>query len=303
MVRLAGGGLFLALFLLPAGCSDDTIAVFPAPGIVEDVTLLRSAEAFTPTCLGVDGTLSPEALAFRRILDHHRAAEYFMDLLTSPRAPGRLYGLAGVYFTDPATFPDLIAPYLDSAEKVPVWAGDDLVLGEVRTIAAGIENGVIPQDLRDGACPVMLAEGTLSVYHVSVQIRTSAQITLQMQEPTPTGHRDRNLFEEPVFTADSELGTVRTATAETDPDFGPVAALLTNGQRDVVFLYLLNQGGRGQYEESVFHLDTVDFAGFLITRIDMFVTDLQFITPGNAGGTDISARATVRIWGTPDEGA
>jgi len=296
----------LAFPLALMACGDDSASPprFPALELEDAYSLLRSGTAFIPLCLGVEGVLSAQTLAYREILDHERADEHFKALLDSEQTPGRLYGLMGLYFTDPDSFSTEIPAYLDSEEPLPMWVGNALISGETSLVAAGIASGELPVSFRDDVCPEVVGRGTLVFFHRTVNTRSSIRIMMEIDDPVPEGYFERLLFEEPLYTESTPLET-RFATRVSDVEFGDIARLLTNGERNTVWLKIANENigggsGRGDWEQRVFELDSTDFKGRRIRRIDMELMELNFTTPGTLGGTDIFVKAEITIWASPE---
>ena len=294
---------FLIAFLIPLfGCSDESPDSIPAPVLMKSYAILRSSPYFATPCWGTKGYPSSETVAFRRILASSKADAHFKDLLHADRVAARLYGLAGLFFTDSTFFATVIPPYVENSDTVQVFSGGELIPVEIGEIAKSIQTGELPRELRDDACLTLLSEGFGSLYHPCVCTRTAVNIMMGMDEPTsPNSYVDRNLFEDQVFTASTELGLIRSV-AQDDPDFSSVTRLLTNNKADVVWLRIRDVpgesgGGTGSDERRVFNLTTTDFAGKNIARIDMIVNDLRFISPGELGGTDVFVTTIFRIWG------
>ena len=131
-----------------AGCSDST-------GIEQDKVksteyqLLKSADKFYGAHIGFGGTTPPAVHAYRDLLDHPKADASFKKLIESATMPGRLYGLAGVYFTDPSSLPDLSKRFLGSSEAVPAFFGCILSDLQVKELAQRIVDGSLPRELLD----------------------------------------------------------------------------------------------------------------------------------------------------------
>jgi hypothetical protein len=153
-MRLSVVSALLYLVIIAAACA----AVgggpeFPSPEIRAEYEMLRSAYTYSPLCVGFPLTVSRLAGFYRAVLAHPDADRHFKELLLSGGLAGQLYALAGIYFTDPAFFQKAITPYLESSDKVITGVGDLFAETEVRSLAAKIQGGVIPKDLRDGRCP------------------------------------------------------------------------------------------------------------------------------------------------------
>jgi hypothetical protein len=86
---------------------------------------LRTANTFDDAHVGFSGELSTYVAAFRTILDDTRAAAIFEALYASASATreGELYGVAGLYFTDPSAFALAITALERSTEVVQTRHG------------------------------------------------------------------------------------------------------------------------------------------------------------------------------------
>ena len=71
------------------------------------------------------------------------------ELIEEGTMPGRLYSLAGVYFTDPSSIPDLSRRFLESSESVPAFFGCVLSDTRVKDLAQRIVDGSLPCELLD----------------------------------------------------------------------------------------------------------------------------------------------------------
>ena len=312
--RFLTQGFLVVLLISLFGCGDESPNAVSTTEILGSYTVLESSGYLAPPCRGTDGYPLLQTIAFRRVLAQPTADADFKNLLSSEKTAAQLYGLAGLFFTDSTYLSAVIPPYLESSDTVQVLSGGELIPERVSEIAEKIQTGELPRDLRDNRCLELLAEGSHTLSSTCVCTRDAERIMMGMDGPLYPGVEtdrssfegtatiDRNLFEDPVFTADSELGKTRSATPLTDPDFSKVIGLLTNNKEDVVWLRIedvpgAGGGGSGMIEKTMFGLNSVDFAGKNIVRIDMIVNGLSFITPGIAGGTDVNVSATFRIWG------
>ena len=134
-------------------CSgDEDIVEPPLPDISAEFDLLQSSTAYIPACCCRSNEVTIQAKAYRTILDHPLADNHFKQLLSSPGMPAQLYGLAGVYYTDPATLSGSIWAYLESEERVETVLGDVTALIPVSVVAGEIESGEVPEDLREAVC-------------------------------------------------------------------------------------------------------------------------------------------------------
>jgi hypothetical protein len=113
-MRRALACFLIAATFLPA-CRDavsphatfaDGVAKSPrvgVKGVSDPIALLLAAERFESAAVGVAGRPSKYALAWKRILASPDASRRFRELLAGARTiPGRLYGLAGLQYTDPS---------------------------------------------------------------------------------------------------------------------------------------------------------------------------------------------------------
>src|SRR5262249_32622348 len=96
------------------GQSDAIRAAFEA---------LRTADEFQSTHIGEAGVLSPYVEAFRIVLAAPRADELFRAIYARATLAGKLYALAGFYFTDSAAFETETARLAGSHDKVKTFSG------------------------------------------------------------------------------------------------------------------------------------------------------------------------------------
>lgn len=75
----------------------------------EALDVLRHAEVFEDARVGYSGSLSKNVAAFRVILAEPDARKLFHGLVDDATTAGRLYGAAGIYFTDPPAFEAALA--------------------------------------------------------------------------------------------------------------------------------------------------------------------------------------------------
>lgn len=145
----------LLLALVAAACSmEKRPQQFPASEIQAEYELLRDAKVFVGHCSNFPGPLriSDEAHAYRSVLAHPEADKHFKALRESEGIPGQMYGLAGIYFTDPEHLRAAIVPYLEWAEPIASLGGDIQLYTEIKDIAEAIDGGFIPTRLREGEC-------------------------------------------------------------------------------------------------------------------------------------------------------
>lgn len=117
------------------------------------------------------------------------------------------------------------------------------------------------------------------------------------------------LFDDAVVTVE-EIGHVFVADAGNDPDFQTVVSQLTNGSTtDTVFVVtgIVGFGAAGAKQTESFWATNPsapgDFAGYQITRIEMYIKDAFFTSPGrdpngNGNWTDYRIDRKLRIYGT-----
>lgn len=94
--------------------------------------------------------------------------------------------------------------------------------------------------------------------------------------------QDFTLFEDLSFTS-ADSGKILSATASNDPDFNNIVTRLTNGIKDDVFFYTtIDSGfaGTTTSEANAFSLRTVDFKKFEINSIDLVISSLTIVSPG-----------------------
>jgi hypothetical protein len=148
--RLSGIGfaLILGISLLIVGCSDSTTPQQENQQ-PKEYEILLSADKFYGAHIGFGGTTPPTVYAYRDLLDHPDADDVFKELIEEGTMPGRLYGLAGVYYTDPSSLLDLSRRFLESSESVPAFFGCILSDTPVKDLAQRIVDGSLPRELLD----------------------------------------------------------------------------------------------------------------------------------------------------------
>jgi hypothetical protein len=129
------------------GCSDSTTPQQKQQP--KEYEILLSADKFYGAHVGFGGITPPTVFAYRDLLDRPNADDSFKDLIETATLPGRLYGLAGVYFTDPSSLPDLSRRFLESSESVPAFFGCILSDTQVKELAQRIVDGSLPRELRE----------------------------------------------------------------------------------------------------------------------------------------------------------
>ena len=127
-----------------------------APAIRDEYEMLRDTRQFFDLCSHFPGPLrvADNVLAWRAILAHPQADETFKRLLQSAGIHGQLYGLCGIYFTDPEHIDAALAAYRASSKQI-TGGGDVMVYTEIRVIARWIGDGSIPVRMREGRCRTM----------------------------------------------------------------------------------------------------------------------------------------------------
>ena len=140
--------LIMGISVILVGCSDSTV---PQQDNIKptDYQLLKNADKFYGAHIGFGGTTPPTVYAYRDLLDHPEADASFKKLIEGATMPGKLYGLAGVYFTDPSSLPDLSRRFLGSSESVPAFFGCILSDVQVKELAQRIVDGSLPRELLD----------------------------------------------------------------------------------------------------------------------------------------------------------
>ncbi len=106
----------------------------PPPSAAEAIELLRKAETFDDTHVGYSGELSPYVAAFRVVLADPNANAAFHGLVDRASPAGRLYGAAGLYFTDPASFESALARLAADGGNVTTQRGCDRSLEPVSAV-------------------------------------------------------------------------------------------------------------------------------------------------------------------------
>ena len=104
--------LTLAILTLAIGCASSQKPITQkrrAPtaklnDVRSSFEQLEQATRFAPGKVGYEGRNSKETLAFREILNGADAKQKFAKLYDSENPASRLYGLAGMYFSDKARF-------------------------------------------------------------------------------------------------------------------------------------------------------------------------------------------------------
>jgi hypothetical protein len=120
--------------------------------------LLLKTDIFASTAIGSDGVRSNQVRAFRRLLAEPDAAAAFGDLVRRGRMAGQLYGLSGLYLTDPAAFERALPAYRNSTETVWTFFGCSMARYPVAELIEdkenpswGIASGSMPRSFQDDA--------------------------------------------------------------------------------------------------------------------------------------------------------
>jgi hypothetical protein len=156
------GWRWMASAALLMACS--TCGALPGPEIPQDrihlpeagpadpaeaIRRLARATEFRSAAVGVAGTLSDEARAWRVVLASPDADRRFKTLLREPASAAQLYALAGIYVTDRAAFRESLRGL--GSRSASVRTMDGCIGGErsFASIAAEIANGQVTRDLQD----------------------------------------------------------------------------------------------------------------------------------------------------------
>ncbi|MBS2014180.1 MAG: hypothetical protein JST00_14925 [Deltaproteobacteria bacterium] len=128
--------LLLSCALLGAACSRSVDGpsrppaepsardVPAAPGSTsEALSMLRTANAFEDAHIGYGAQLSRYVAAFRIVLADPGAKEAFHSLVKDATPAGRLYGVSGLYFADPAAFDAALAEVAKLSGRVQTQHG------------------------------------------------------------------------------------------------------------------------------------------------------------------------------------
>jgi hypothetical protein len=105
---------------------------------------------FTGDRVGAVGVTPAHLVAWRSLVSDRDATRSFRGLIATGTLPAQLYGLAGLYYSDPASLSLLAAPYLQSLDSVPTLLACFAGTTPVREIAEGIVAGAWPEALRRG---------------------------------------------------------------------------------------------------------------------------------------------------------
>ena len=111
---------------------------------------LLTVPAFTGDRVGAAGITPTHLSAWRSLLSSRHATRHFRRLIATGSLPAQLYGLAGLYYSDPASVSLMAAPYIRSLESVPTLFACFAGATPVREIAEGIVTGAWPEALLRG---------------------------------------------------------------------------------------------------------------------------------------------------------
>lgn len=87
------------------------------------LALLLTATRFTDDAIGDGGETPEEVLALRTLWKERDPGPAFAHLAARASLPGRLFGLCGLWYTDPAGFEAAAAPLRDLETTVPIRMG------------------------------------------------------------------------------------------------------------------------------------------------------------------------------------
>jgi hypothetical protein len=96
--------------------------------------LLLGATRFTDDAIGYAGDTPDEVLALRVLWHERDPHAAFAHLARHGTLPGKLFGLCGLWYTDPALFLSAAAPLRGSETLVPIQmgcTGGEMPLGEI----------------------------------------------------------------------------------------------------------------------------------------------------------------------------
>jgi hypothetical protein len=113
---------------------DDEPRLFLSPEGYQAYELLRTTKSFGTDSLGFVGIPSDQVLAFRLLLRERAVDRAFKALEKQATLAGRLYGLTGLYLTDPVYFYLVAGPYLFRSEKIYLYSGcvpQEVAIGEL----------------------------------------------------------------------------------------------------------------------------------------------------------------------------
>jgi hypothetical protein len=88
-----------------------------------DVELLVSAEVFFPSGHGGWGGVDAGAEALRRLVAGQHTAGVFLDIIERGTPAGQMYGLAGLYFADPAAYEVEVRRLVNDTTEVTTQRG------------------------------------------------------------------------------------------------------------------------------------------------------------------------------------
>ena len=142
----------LPLLLLSACASDpftdsETYLRLSLAG-QEAYDVLRAAPFFSDACVGFACIPPPTVEGFRVLIEEPEADAAFEALLAEANLEGQLFGLVGIYFTDPTRFDRYAAPYRRSNVKVDFRSGCVGRRTTARELTGEIADGSLPHSIR-----------------------------------------------------------------------------------------------------------------------------------------------------------
>jgi len=138
-----GWSLGVVALALKSGLIAPSIS--PAVNIQDPLSLsvavLKQAESFKASAVGVAGVPPNEVLAWRVVFSSPDRDEVFRDLLATGSPSGRLYALAGLWFGDANEFAKGAAALRDQGGSVATVSGCIASTESVRALVHQIESG------------------------------------------------------------------------------------------------------------------------------------------------------------------
>ena len=105
----------------------------------QGLATLMTTQEFASTHVGYAGTLSRQAEAFEHVLASSQSAVLVSDLVEHGTTAGQLYGLMGLYLTDPEAFEREVPRFAASEEYVMTQFGCIGMEERVRDLVAGTQ--------------------------------------------------------------------------------------------------------------------------------------------------------------------
>lgn len=119
-------GLFFLVLVLTGACRE-TAPQRPSPALSPEgdraLALLLTATRFTDDAVGDGGETPEEVLALRTLWKERDPGPAFAHLVAEASFPGRLFGLCGLWYTDPAGFDRAAAPFRRLDTMIPIQMG------------------------------------------------------------------------------------------------------------------------------------------------------------------------------------